>query len=81
METPAAEVVEGRPVTKENIVESNTQPTQSGERVSQGLHGVRQRARKNKHEQFAALLHHVAVDLLRESYYALKRKAAPGGTV
>src|SRR5438045_8917686 len=56
----------------------NTQPTQSGERVSQGLHGVRERARKNKAERFTALLHHVSVELLRESYYGLKRKAAPG---
>jgi RNA-directed DNA polymerase len=71
-------VVEGRPETKENIVESNTQPTQSGERVSQGLQGVRQRARKNKQERFTALLHHITPQLLMESYYALKRKAAPG---
>src|ERR1044072_3083344 len=78
METAAAEVVEGRPVTKENIVESNTRPTQSGERGSQGLHGVRERARKDKQERFMALLHHVTPQLLRESYYALKRKAAPG---
>lgn len=65
-------------MTKENIVESNTQPTQSGERVSQGLHGVRERARKNRQERFTALLHHVTPTLLRESYYGLKRKAAPG---
>ena len=65
-------------MTKENIVESNTRPTQSGERVSQGLHGVRERARKNKQERFTALLHHVTPALLRESFYALKRKAAPG---
>jgi RNA-directed DNA polymerase len=78
VETPAAEVVEERPVTKENIVESNTRPTQSGERVSQGLQGVRERARKNKQERFTALLHHVTPELLRDSFYALKRKAAPG---
>ena len=65
-------------MTKENIVESNTRPTQSGERVSQGLHGVRERARRNKQERFTALLHHVTAELLRESFYALKRKAAPG---
>jgi len=65
-------------VTKENIVESNTRPTQSGERVSQGLQGVRERAGKNKQERFTALLHHVTPALLRESYYGLKRKAAPG---
>jgi len=45
--------------------------------MSQGLNGVRERARKNKAERFTALLHHVSVDLLRESYYGLKRKAAP----
>lgn len=59
-------------------MEPNTQPTQSGERVSQGLHGVREKARRNKPERFTALLHHVSVNLLRESYYGLKRKAAPG---
>jgi RNA-directed DNA polymerase len=59
-------------------MEPNNQPTQSGVRVSQGLNGVRERARKNKQERFTALLHHVTVDLLRDSYYGLKRKAAPG---
>ena len=78
METWSAEVVEGRPVTKENIMESNTGLTQSREKVSQGLRGVRERARKNKQERFTALLHHVTPNLLRESFYALKRKAAPG---
>ena len=59
-------------------MEPNTRPTQSGERVSQGLHGVRERARNNKQERFTALLHHVTPELLRESFYALKRKAAAG---
>ena len=59
-------------------MEPNTQPTQSGERVSQGLHGVRQKAKENKQERFTALLHHVTPKLLEESYFALKRKAAPG---
>jgi RNA-directed DNA polymerase len=65
-------------MTKENHMEPNTQPTQGGERVSQGLHGVRERARKNKQERFTALLHHVTAALLRDSFYRLKRKAAPG---
>jgi retron-type reverse transcriptase len=46
--------------------------------VSQGLHGVRQAARERKQERFTTLLHHLQVDLLQASYYALKRKAAPG---
>src|SRR5262249_18010926 len=77
-EQSSAEVGEGRARTKENIVQSNTSPTQSGERVSQGLSGVRQAARERKQERFTALLHHLTVTLLRDSYYALKRQAAPG---
>jgi group II intron reverse transcriptase/maturase len=74
----SAEVVEGRAQTKENDAEPGTSPTRSGERVSQGLGGVRQAARERKQERFTALLHHLTVELLRQSYYALKRNAAPG---
>jgi|SRR5579871_5919471 len=42
------------------------------------LVGVRRAARKDKRTQFTALLHHVTVSRLRDSYYALKREAAPG---
>jgi hypothetical protein len=64
--------------TKENAHQPNTHPTQSEERVSQGLARVRQAAREHKEMKFTALLHHLTVDLLRESFYSLKRKAAPG---
>jgi RNA-directed DNA polymerase len=74
----SAENEEGRPLIKENAGQPNTHPTQSGERVSQGLAGVRRAARVNKEMKFTALLHHLTVDLLRESFYSLKRKAAPG---
>ena len=74
----SAEAAEGRARTQENDVQHHTYPTQSGIRVSQGLGGVRRRAQARKQEQFTALLHHLTVDLLRESYYALKRNAAPG---
>jgi RNA-directed DNA polymerase len=73
-----AEAGEGRARTKENIDQSNTGPTQSGKRVSQGLSGVRRAAKERKQERFTALLHHLSVDLLRDSFYALKRQAAPG---
>jgi RNA-directed DNA polymerase len=59
-------------------MESNTRLTQSGENVSQGLQAVRQRAREHKQERFTNLLHQVTPTLLRDSFYALKRKAAPG---
>jgi len=39
---------------------------------------VREAARRDKKQKFTALLHHVTTDLLRDSYYSLKRKAAPG---
>ena len=73
-----AESEEGRPLTKENIHQSSTRPTQSGARVSQGPAGVRKVAREHKEMKFTALLHHVTVDLLRDSFSSLKRKAAPG---
>src|SRR5438046_8350419 len=74
----SAEAGEGRAQTKENIVQSHMRPTQSGQRVSQGLHGVRQAARKRKQERFTALLHDLNVGLLRDSFYALQRQASPG---
>ena len=46
--------------------------------MSQGLSGVRQAAREREQERFTALLHQLTVDLLRDSFYALKRQAAPG---
>ena len=41
----SADSGEGRAQTKENIVQSNMHPTQSGKRLSQGLHGVRKAAK------------------------------------
>jgi RNA-directed DNA polymerase len=77
-EQSSAEMGEGRARAKENIAPSYTSPTQSGKRVSQGWRGVRQAARERKEERFTALLHHVTIALLRDSFYALKRQAAAG---
>ena len=74
----SAESGEGRAQTKENIVQSHKLPTQSGKGLSQGLRGVRQAARERKQERFTALLHHLNIGLLRDSFYALKRQASPG---
>jgi hypothetical protein len=46
--------------------------------VPQGLSRVRQVAGQRKKEKFTALLHHVTLDLLRDAFLALKRRAAPG---
>jgi len=75
---PPTEAGEGRAQTEENIVRSHMPPTQSGTRMSQGLDGVRQAASVRKQERFTALLHHLNLALLRESFYALKRQASPG---
>ena len=74
----SAESEEGRPLIKEKAGPPNTCPTQSGKGVSQGLAGVRKAARANKEMKFTALLHHLSISLLRESFYSLKRKAAAG---
>jgi group II intron reverse transcriptase/maturase len=74
----SAEVGEGRAQPKENIDQSHMPLTQSGKRMSQGLDGVRKAAKERKQERFTSLLHHLSVDLLRDSFYALKRKASPG---
>ncbi|MCU1223663.1 MAG: Retron-type RNA-directed polymerase [Edaphobacter sp.] len=63
---------------QENIVESHMRPTQSGKRMSQGLDGVRKAAKESEQLRFTALLHHLSIDLLRESFYALQRRASPG---
>ena len=55
-----------------------TSRTKSRTDVSSGLQRVREAARRDKRARFTALLHHVTVDLLRDSYYALQRPSAPG---
>nr|WP_269464871.1 bifunctional aminoglycoside phosphotransferase/ATP-binding protein [Cupriavidus taiwanensis] len=74
----AAEWVEPRAGTKGNTGQPHTRRAQNRASVPQGLERVRQAARQRKKERFTALLHHVSADRLRESFYALKRNAAPG---
>jgi RNA-directed DNA polymerase len=75
---PAAERVEPRARTEGNMGQPHTRRTQSRDSVSQGLDRVRQAARQRKKERFTALMHHVTIDLLRDAFLALKRRAAPG---
>jgi len=74
----AAEPVEPRAGAEGNANQQSTNRTQCRARVSQALERVRQAARLRKQERFTALLHHINLDLLRMSFYALKRSAAPG---
>jgi RNA-directed DNA polymerase len=59
-------------------MKERTDPTQSRAAVSQGLHGVREAARKDRGLRFTALLHHVNERLLLDSFHLLKKEAAPG---
>ena len=72
------EAVEGRGEAKGNADQQSTHRTQSRARVSQALARVREAARQDGTQRFTALLHHVTIDLLRESFRALKPDAAPG---
>lgn len=63
---------------KENTGQSHMLPTQSGKGMSQGLSGVRKAARERRQERFTSLLHHLTIDLLRDSFCALQRQASPG---
>jgi group II intron reverse transcriptase/maturase len=72
------EIVEGRPLTKENAEEPNPYRTPSRESGQSGLDRVRQAAKGDPKMRFTALLHHVDVELLRSSYHGLKRQAAAG---
>ena len=77
---PSAEGEEGRPLIKENTHQSSTPSTQSeNPAVSLGLAGVRKAAKDRKELK----VHGFAppsdgTGLLRDSFYALKRKAASG---
>src|SRR5712691_3461898 len=75
---PSAEAVEERPLTKENMGQPNLYRTQSRKSGPNGLDRVREAARRDGKLRFTALLHHVTVDLLRDSYHSLKKRAAPG---
>jgi RNA-directed DNA polymerase len=55
---PAAEALEGRGLAKGNSDESNTLRTQGRDGVPSALDRVRQAARKDRKQQFTALLHH-----------------------
>src|SRR4051794_34784724 len=75
---PAAEATERRAGAEENAIQQRTRRAQNRESVSQALERVREAARLRKKERFTALFHHITVDLLRLSFFALKRDAAPG---
>ncbi len=76
--TAAAESVEGRGSTKGNAERTLLVPDTGPGKRGIGLRGVREAAKRDKKMRFTALLHHLTPDMLQDSYFELKRMAAPG---
>jgi RNA-directed DNA polymerase len=76
--SPSAEAVEGRTSPEGNGGKTTAARTLRRDTASSGLDAVRRAARLSKSVRFTALLHHITVDLLTRSYFALERDSAPG---
>jgi group II intron reverse transcriptase/maturase len=74
----AAESEEGRGSTKGNAERTLLAPDAEPGKRGMGLWGVRKAAKRDKKMRFTALLHHITPEMLRDSYFELKRMAAPG---
>ena len=76
---PAAEGMEGRGLTKGNLLQQNASRTPSREDAPSALERVRQAASQDKEMRFTALLHHIYnPETLRTAYFSVKKEAAPG---
>jgi RNA-directed DNA polymerase len=72
-----AEPVERRGGAKENADQQSTVRTQSREAVSQAQAGIREAVIiRNRQGKLTALLHHINIDVLRASFFGLKKSAA-----
>ena len=74
----AAESVERRGGAKENADQQSTVRTQSRAAVSKAQTRIRDAVTRNRQGKQTALLHHISIDVLRASFFDLKRSAAPG---
>ena len=74
----AAEPVEGRGSTKGNAEQTLLAPDAVPGKRGIGLWGVRIAANRDKKMRFTALMHHITPEMLEDSYFELKRSAAPG---
>ena len=74
----SAEFLEESTLAKGNPVQSPDARTQGREFRQERLCRIREAAKRNKKLRFTNLIHHITVELLRYSFYELKRKAVPG---
>ena len=77
-EATSAELMEESTLTKRNSGQKAARHSQSWASASIRLDWVRQRAEADKSIRFNNLFQFLKVDLLRKSFYELKRKAAAG---
>lgn len=76
---PAAEAMEERELAEGNLSKQNAPRTQSRIGARSALERVRQAVNRDRKQRLTALFHHVySIDMLKEAYYSLKRKAAAG---
>jgi len=76
--SPSAEAVEGRTSPEGNGGKTAAARTLRRDTASNGLVAVRRAARQSKSVRLTALLHHITIDLLKQSYFSLERDSAPG---
>jgi len=76
--TLVAEAGEERGLAKGNTASKTRPGHRAGYGAPSALDRVRQAARRDKEVRFTALLHHVSLVRLREAYWAIRPKAAPG---
>ncbi len=77
-ERSATELVEQRAGTEGNADQQSTRRAQDRVSVSQALGRIRHAAKQRKKEKFTSLFHHISAELLRLSFFELKKDAAPG---
>lgn len=76
---PSAESIEERRPARRNTSRPNLDRTSKPEqRRSRGLPGVREAAKNRRDLKLSNLLHHINPELLRASFYKLRKKAAVG---
>lgn len=74
----AAEAGEERERAKGNTASETRLGRSAGQGVPSELGRVREVAVRDKEARFTALLHHVSLYRLRDAYWAISPKAAPG---
>src|ERR1700680_3905737 len=74
----ASAAVERRGGARENAGQQSTVRTQSRAAVSNAQTRIRDAVTRNRQGKLTALLHHISIDVLRASFFDLKKSAAPG---